>query len=427
MKRLPAIDIARGLVMVIMALDHTRDFLHIHALQSPTDLKTTTPILFFTRWITHLCAPSFVFLSGTSAWLYLHGSTVPTSQSRITGQPSPTTAAGGPEVAARRRFLWKRGLVLILLEFTVVNFALSFDIHFRLFLFEVIATIGAGMVLLSQLSRLKPGIILAIAIVLLAGHDLIAFVNMPSSPVLGFIGSLLFGPGGFPLGSGRLFVVAYPVLPWLAIMLLGFCTGPVFSWPVTAQKRFLVRAGLGALGLFVLLRWLNVYGDPVPWSSKGDGVYTFLSFLNVTKYPPSLLFSLVTLGILLLILAIATRGPAAAGQAATTGHITAGQPAARETAAARILQVYGRVPFFYFVLHLYLLHALLLLVARWQGHPWSEFDFSPFKFGRPPGAGLSLGTVYTIWAAVVIALYPVCHWYGRYKATHKEKTWLRYL
>ena len=398
MKRLPAIDIARGLVMVIMALDHTRDFLHIHAAQSPTDLKTTTPILFFTRWITHLCAPSFVFLSGTSAWLYLQGST------------------GKEDEALRRRFLLKRGLILILLEFTVVNLALSFDIHFRLFLFEVIATIGAGMVLLSQLSRLKPGIILGIAIVLLVGHDGIAFVKMPSSPLLGFIGSLLFGPGGFPLGSGRLFVVAYPVLPWLAIMLLGFCTGPVFTWPVAAQKRFLFRAGLAALALFVVVRWVNVYGDPAPWSPEKNGVYTFLSFFNVTKYPPSLLFSLVTLGILLLILAIATGKPA-----------TAGQPAARETTASRILQVYGRVPFFYFVLHLYLLHALMLLAASWQGHPWSEFDFSPFKFGRPPGAGLSLGAVYAIWAAVVIALYPVCRWYGRYKAAHREKTWLRYL
>lgn len=401
MKRLPAIDIARGLVMVIMALDHTRDFLHIHALQSPTDLKTTTPILFFTRWITHLCAPSFVFLSGTSAWLYLHG------------------AAGKGDEALRRRFLWKRGLVLILFEFTLVNFALSFDIHFRLFLFEVIATIGAGMVLLSPLSLLKPRIILAIAIVLLAGHNVIAFIKMPSGPVLGFIGSLLFGPGGFPLGSGRLFVVAYPVLPWLAIMLLGFCTGPVFTWPVAAQKRFLVRAGVAALGLFVILRWINVYGDPAPWSPQKNGVYTFLSFFNVTKYPPSLLFCLVTLGILLLILAIATSQPIA--PAANR------RPADRESALGRILQVYGRVPFFYFVLHLYLLHALMLLIAYWQGHPWSEFDFSPFQFGKAKGAGLSLGAVYAIWLAVVIALYPLCRWYGRYKAAHREKTWLRYL
>lgn len=412
MKRLPAIDIARGLVMVIMALDHTRDFLHVHAAQSPTDLATTTPVLFFTRWITHLCAPAFVFLSGTSAWLYLRGST--------RAAAGPAITAGGPEIAARRSFLWKRGLVLIALEFTVVNFALFFDRHFRLFLFEVIATIGAGMVMLSLLSRLRPAIILAIAIVLLVGHDSIIFIKMPSSPVLGLIGSLLFTPGGFPLGAGRLFAIAYPILPWLAIMLLGFCMGPVFSWPPAAQKRFLVRTGLAALGLFVVLRWVNVYGDPAPWSQQKNDVYTFLSFLNVTKYPPSLLFSLVMLGILLLVLAIVTTDASASG-------VAGGRPGSRKTAFGRFLLVYGRVPFFYFVLHLYLLHALLLVVARLQGHAWTEFDFSPFKFGRPAGAGLSLGAVYAVWATVVIALYPVCRWYGRYKAAHREKTWLRYL
>jgi uncharacterized membrane protein len=227
---------------------------------------------------------------------------------------------------------------------------------------------------------------------------------MQSGPVLGFIASLLFGPGSFPLGSGRLFAIAYPVLPWLAIMLLGFCTGPVFRWPAAAHKRFLARTGLAALGLFIVLRLVNVYGDPVPWSPQNNGVYTFLSFMNVTKYPPSLLFSLVTLGILLLILAAAT---------------------SRETALSRILQVYGRVPLFYFVVHLYLIHAIMLLMVRWQGYAWGEFE--PFKFGRPASAGLSLGAVYGIWATVVIALYPLCRWYGRYKATHREKTWLRYL
>jgi len=395
MKRLPAIDIARGLVMVIMALDHTRDFLHIHAAQSPTDLATTTPALFFTRWVTHLCAPSFVFLSGTSAWLHLHG--------------------GGT-----RSFLRKRGVVLLLLEFTLIDLALTFDIHFRLFLFEVIAAIGAGMLLLSLLSRGKPGIVLTIAIVLFAGHDCIAFVKMPATPVLGFFGSLLFGPGAFPLGSGRLFTIAYPVLPWLAIMLLGFCAGPIFLRPATAQKRFLIRTGLAALGLFIVLRMANGYGDPAPWSPQKTGVYTFLSFMNVSKYPPSLLFSLVTLGILLLILAAATKDPA-------TEQAGAAQPPAQASSIGRILQVYGRVPLFYFVVHLYLVHGLMLLMVLCQGHNWSEFDFSPFKFGRPADAGLALGAVYGIWAAVVIALYPMCRWYGRYKTAHKEKTWLRYL
>lgn len=403
MKRLPAIDIARGLVMIIMALDHTRDYLHIHAAQSPTDLTTTTPVLFFTRWITHLCAPSFVFLSGISAWLYLNGSS---------GTGNAALAAG------RRSFLWKRGLVLIAIEFTLVNFALFFDLRFRLFLFEVIAAIGTGMILLSLLSRLKAKIILAIAIVLFAGHDLIAFVKMPTNPILGFFGSLLFGPGAFPLGTGRLFVIAYPVLPWLSIMLLGFCVGPVFTRPAAEQRRFLTRTGLAAIALFVVLRFINVYGDPVPWTTQKNGVYTFLSFMNLAKYPPSLLFSLATLGILLLILAAATKIPSAAD---------AETPAAGESAAGNILQTYGRVPLFYFIVHLYLIHLIMLVMVIAQGHSWNELDFGPFKMGRPEGAGLSLGAVYLIWAAVVLTLYPLCRWYGRYKAGHREKTWLRYL
>ena len=380
MKRISSIDIARGLVMVIMALDHVRDFLHIHAAQSPTDLTTTTPVLFFTRWITHLCAPSFVFLAGTSAWLYLQG--------------------GGD-----RRFLLKRGLVLIIIEFTLVNFALSFDIHFRLFLFEVIATIGAGMMLLSWLSRISPKTILVIAAIVILGHDAIAFVPMPASRTLGFIGSLLFGPGAFQLPGGRLLAIAYPVLPWLGIMLAGFSIGPVFQWPAEKRIKFLRRLGLAALAMFVLLRCVNWYGDPIRWSVQKNGVYTFLSFMNVTKYPPSLLFTLVTLGILLLVLAMA--------------EIVSKR--------AKFLLIYGRTPLFYFIIHLYLIHAVLLVIVLLQGYQLSQLDFSPFKFGHPPGAGIGLGAVYLIWITVVLLLYPLCRWYGNYKATHKEKRWLRYL
>jgi uncharacterized membrane protein len=393
MKRIPSIDIARGLVMVIMALDHTRDYLHIHAAQSPTDLMTTTPVLFFTRWITHLCAPTFVFLSGASAWLSLYGD----SASAV--QP-PTLLRTG------RRFLLTRGLVLIAIEFTLVNFGLLFDLRFRLFLFEVIATIGSGMILLSMLSRLRSKPILVIAILLFFGHDLALRFGMPVNPILNFIGSLLFGPGAFPLRSGRLLVIAYPVLPWLGIMLAGFCAGRLFNLPIERRRPLFLRLGLGAIGTFVLLRLSNWYGDPVPWTHQKSSVYTFLSFMNVNKYPPSLLFSLATLGILLLILSAAE---------------------GRDNALTRFLLVYGRVPLFYFVVHIYLIHLLMLLTVTIQGYPWSSLDFGPFKFGRPDGAGISLGAIYLVWAAVVLALYPLCRWYGSYKSRHKEKTWLRYL
>jgi uncharacterized membrane protein len=393
MKRILSIDIARGLVMVIMALDHVRDLLHIHAAQSPTDLATTTPVLFFTRWITHLCAPAFVFLAGTSAWLSLNAQ-------------HSLAPSGGPDRRSGRRFLLTRGFALLLIEFTIVNFALSFDIRFRLQLFEVIAAIGTGMILLSFLSRLSPTTILIIAIVLIFGHDLVLRVEMPKDPVVTVPGSLLFAPNAFPLGSGHLFVVAYPILPWLGIMLAGYSAGRLFALPVQQRTRIFVRIGVACLALFVLLRLSNWYGDPFHWSVQKNAVFTFLSFMNVTKYPPSLLFTLVTLGILLLILAAAERK---------------GNP------LTRTLVVYGRVPLFYFILHLYLIHGLMIVIILLQGHPWSALDFSPFKFGRPDGAGLSLGYIYPVWTAVVVALYPVCSWYGRYKALHKEKRWLRYL
>jgi uncharacterized membrane protein len=385
MKRIPSIDIARGLVMVIMALDHTRDYLHIHAAQSPTDLATTTPVLFFTRWITHLCAPTFVFLSGMSAWLSLNGDT---------------------PIATGRRFLLKRGFVLIVIEFTLVNFALFFDLHFRLFLFEVIATIGSGLILVSLLSRLSPKLVWVIACLLFFGHDLVLQFPMPKNPVLNFIGSLLFGPGAFPLSKNCLLVIAYPVLPWLGIMLAGYCAARLFTLPVPKRRTIFLRLGLAALALFVLLRLSNWYGNPVPWTTQKDGLFTFLSFMNVNKYPPSLLFSLSTLGILLLILSAAE---------------------GRDNALTRFLLVYGRVPLFYFVCHIYLIHLLMLLIVTIQGYPWSSMDFGPFKFGRPAAAGLPLGAIYLAWAAVVLAFYPLCRWYGSYKARHREKTWMRYL
>jgi uncharacterized membrane protein len=383
MKRLPSIDIARGLVMVIMALDHTRDLLHIHADQLPTDMATTTPLLFFTRWITHLCAPAFVFLSGTSAWLSL--------------QATPDKAAG-------RRFLFTRGLSLVLIEFTIVNFGLFFDPHFRVLMFEVIATIGAGMVLLSFLSRLPSWVITSLALLIIGGHNLLDPVTPPANPILKFVYSLLFNLDVFPFDTNRVFVVAYPILPWLGIMLAGYSAGRLFNLPGERRKKVFLLSGLAALALFLALRLINHYGDPIHWSTQKNAVFTFLSFMNVNKYPPSLLFALVTLGILFLVLAVAD---------------------GRNNPLTRFFIVYGRVPLFYFIVHFYLIHCILLIAVLLQGHPWSTLDLST-NFGRPKGAGLPLGGVYLVWVAVVLVMFPVCQWYGRYKAAHREKKWLRY-
>lgn len=386
MKRISSIDIVRGLVMVLMPLDHVRDLLHTTSMtQSPTDLATTTPILFFTRWITHLCAPAFVFLAGTSAWLSLEAS---------------------PDKGAGRRFLLTRGLVLIAMEMTLVNFGMNFDIRFRYFLFEVIATIGAGFVILALLSRLSWGVTATIAAILFFGHDLLAGVPLPASPVPRFIATLFFTLGVFQ-GEKVTFLVAYPILPWLGILLAGYSAGRLFTFTPERRSRILRNLGIAALALFLLLRFINVYGDPVPWSQQKNAVYTLLSFFNVNKYPPSLLFSLVTLGFILIILA-AVEG--------------------KENPATRFLLVYGRVPMFFFLVHFYIVHLLLFGMVFLQGFHTTDLRFGPFLNGRPEkGSGIPLGAVYLVWIGLIIALYPVCRWYGRYKAQHKEKKWLRYL
>jgi uncharacterized membrane protein len=418
MKRIPSIDIARGLVMVIMALDHTRDMLHADALtQSPTDMATTTPILFFTRWITHLCAPSFVFLSGVSAYISMRN---------------------GQDPRTSRRFLLSRGIWLLVLEFTLVNFAIWFDVHFKVLIFEVIAAIGSGFIALSFLSRFSPRTLLIIGLIIIVGHDSISFFPMPAGTAFQFAGSLLFGPGAFPLSPNFLFVVGYPILPWLGIMLTGFAAGRLFERPAADRKKLFRRKGLAALGAFLLLRAANIYGDPAHWTVQTRPFFTILSFLNVSKYPPSLLFTLCMLGILLLILSglegrtngantIGSRRSAAeagANAAAGPNTLTNG----RSGAAARILSVYGKTPLFYFLLHLYIIHSFMLLLILLQGYHLSDLSFAAFRQGRPsPKWGLSLGYIYPIWIGVVALLFPVCRWYGRYKLAHRDKKWLRYL
>ncbi|WP_019986858.1 DUF1624 domain-containing protein [Rudanella lutea] len=383
--RITSIDVVRGLVMVIMALDHVRDLLHVTATdQDPTNLATTTAPLFLTRWITHLCAPTFVFLSGTSAYLSL--------RKRNDG--------------VARQFLLKRGLVLILFELTIVNFAFWFEIPFRALLLQVIYAIGAGFVILSVLARFPARTLGIVGLVILFGHNLLALVTLPPNPTLGFVWALLFQTNFFQLSPDFAVLVGYPVVPWLGIMLVGFGLGPLFEKPLHERKRQLTRLGLGALLLFVGLRFLNGYGDGAPWSVQATPMFTVLSFINVSKYPPSLLYSLLMLGIALLLLAWSD------GVSNTM---------------SRVLTVYGAVPMFYYILHWYMVHLILLGLLVLQGFSLANLNPAPFSFGRPKGSGVELSWVYLVWAGVVIGLYPLCRWYGRYKAAHPEKGWLRYV
>ena len=384
MKRVLSIDFLRGLVMVIMALDHTRDLLHVTAqTQDPTNLSNTTTALFLTRWITHLCAPTFVFLSGTSAYLSLknHG-----------------------DFAASRRFLFKRGFWLVLLNFTLVNFGIFLDVHFSVLFLQVIAAIGFGFIGLALLLKLPARTLGIIGLALVFGHNLFSGVSFPQGTPLNVLWSVLMGANFYQISPKFAFLTTYPIIPWLGIMLAGFGFGALLGNP--ARKTLFGRIALGALALFVLLRTFNVYGDPAHWAVQKDGWFSALSFINVSKYPPSLLFTLLMLGIALLIL-YAFEGV--------------------QNRFTKVVEVYGKVPLFYYVLHWYVIHAVATLVFLVQGYSWSDLQFSGMGFGRPQaGGGLDLAGTYLVWLGVVALLYPCCRWYGRYKMAHPENWVLRY-
>ena len=387
MKRIASIDITRGIVMIIMALDHVRDLMHVHSItQSPTNLATTTPALFFTRWITYLCAPAFVFLAGTSAYLSFRRNN---------------------NIQKSRGFLLKRGIYLIALELIVVNFLLFFDPFYHTIIFEVIAAIGFGFVVLGLLLPVQSVIIGVMGLVIIFCHNLTSFLPLANNTIGKNLVGFFFNQGAFPLSSGNVFVMAYPPLPWLGIMLAGFGCGKLFEWEQEKRSRLFLKISLGALLLFIAIRFINMYGDPVPWSTHKSAVFTFLSFMNVTKYPPSLLFCLITLSVMFFMLAF-TEKP--------------------RSKLSEIAAVYGRVPLFYFLLHFLLIHLVMLALMFLQGIPWSQMDFASGNFGRPKGmeSGVALWLVYLIWIGVVGLLYKPCLWFGNYKSAH-PKWWLRYI
>jgi len=386
MKRLHTIDVVRGLVMIIMALDHIRDLMHITGLtQDPTNLSTTTPALFFTRWITHLCAPSFVFLSGASAYL---------------------TFKNQNNLAKTKNFLLTRGLWLMLLEVTIINFAFWFDFQFRTIILQVIFAIGLGFVTLSFLLRISPKVIGIIGGCIVLLHGLTFLVPIPQNQGLALGWSFLFRTNVFALTPNFTLGTLYPFIPWLGILLSGFAFGRVFEQSAPVRRKTLWRSALVSLSLFVVIRFVNFYGDPSLWSTQKSDLFTFLSFINVSKYPPSLLYTLLMLGIMFVLLALADTQP---------------------TRFSNILATYGKVPMFYYLLHWYLIHSILFGMLFLQGFTWKDIPIGTFSFGRPPDSGVELEIIYMVWFGVVAALYPLCRWYAQYKATHREIKWLSYL
>ena len=378
--------------MIIMALDHIRDFFHIGAMTfSPEDLARTTPLLFFTRWITHVCAPTFMFLAGLGAAFRLQ--------------------RGGSK-AELSRFLLTRGLWLIVLEATVMRLAMNFTFasQFPLLLL-ILWALGVAMIALAALIHLPPRVLLVVSLAIVAGHNLLDGVEARSLGAWAPLWNVLHQQGVF-LVQGFAIVVAYPVLPWIGVMAAGFCAGELYWLEPARRRRILIGMGVACLALFVVLRTFNVYGDPSPWSPQRSAIFTVLSFFRVTKYPPSLEFLLITLGPSLLALA------ALDGRALSPRHL---------------LVAIGRAPLFYYVVHFWLIHIMAAAMA-WLRYGSASFAFLfqplPSMGGPrplfPPDFGYPLWVSYAVWIVVVAALYPMCLWFSQVKARRRE-WWLSYL
>ncbi|WP_298236805.1 heparan-alpha-glucosaminide N-acetyltransferase domain-containing protein [uncultured Algibacter sp.] len=386
--RIESIDILRGLVMVIMALDHTRDYFHYDAaLNDPTNLETTTPYLFFTRFITHYCAPVFVFLAGTSAFLYGSNKTKP----------------------KLFKFLFTRGIWLIVLEIFLNNLLWFFDLSYSFVLLQVIWAIGVSMICLSFLVFLPKKVIAAIGLILISGHNLLDGITMQGNSISALLWYMLHQPNGFTLYDNHYIFFGYPVIPWIGLIALGYCLGSLYTrgFDVTIRKKWLLRLGITSILLFFTIRGINIYGDLAPWSVQNTSAKTIMAFLNVTKYPPSLSYVLITMGPALFFLYTIERV---------------------KNGVTDILLVFGRVPLFYYFLHILVIHIGAILGVILLNDNWQEL----LNISQNPIAGLakhgySLFTVYIVWMIIITLLYFPSKKYMTYKANNKDKWWLSYL
>lgn len=390
--RITCIDALRGLVMIIMALDHIRDFFHAGAMSFfPTDLSRTTPILFFARWVTHFCLPVFVLCAGIGAFLF----------GQRTQRPSQLS-----------QFLWTRGLWFVVLELTVMQLAYNFTFSLRFpILLLILWIFGICMMAMAALIHLPVRWLAGLSIAILLFHNCLDGVDGAKFGSAALVWNLLHQPG-FVSVAGKSVLVTYTLLPWIAVMAAGFCLGQIFLMEPAARQRILLRLGLALTVAFIVVRGLNLYGDPVRWSHQKSWVFTMLSFLNCTKYPGSLDFVLMTLGPSLLMLAYLDR---------------------RTLKDTNPLIVFGRVPLFYFILHFYVIHALTVLAALLRyGVQAGKFMFNPLpSMGGPSDLfpanfGYRLWVVYAVWILTVTMLYPLCRWFAKVKR-ERAAWWLSYL
>ena len=383
--RIESIDLLKGLVMVIMALDHVRDYFHYSAFMfDPADPTQSTLPIFFTRWVTHFCAPAFSFLAGLSAFMVGKRKT----QNELSA------------------FLLKRGIWLVFIELTIVGFAWYFDFQFRTFGLLVIWSLGISMIVLAALIHLPRTYILIFSLLLICCHNLFDNVHFSGNVLWSVIHEQVF----YKLSDNTQLLIGYPIVPWIAVMALGYYFGAFYdkSFDSNKRKKVFNIIGVIAITVFTVLRLTNLYGDPKQFKQYDTLSQDVISFFNPTKYPPSLLYLLMTLGATFLFLANAEK---------LKGRIV------------NFFCTFGRVPFFYYILHLYLIHIMALLFAQISGWGWQKFILSTWV-GREPnmkGYGFSLWVVYIVWIGIILLLYPLCKRFDNYKQNHKEKWWLSYL
>jgi uncharacterized membrane protein len=377
--RLDGIDFLRGLVMAIMVLDHARDFFGGSGM-NPRDVHDTS--LFLTRWITHFCASIFVFLAGVSAFLY------------------GNRGRSKDDVA---RFLLSRGLWLILIEFTLVRFAWTFNVGYDFMIMQVIWVIGCAMLVLAGLIYLPRWAIATFALTMIMGHNLLDGIEVTGT--WRWLWAMTHAPEVLYPAPGTEVMALYPIIPWVAVMAAGYALAPVFLQPEEQRRRKLLALGSIVTIGFIVLRATNFYGDPMPWTPQDGFLPTVLSFINCEKYPPSLLYLAMTIGPGLILLALlqSARG-----------------------ALARVVVAIGRVPFLFYVAHIVLLHAMAVAVAHLTiGETDWLFRHMP-AFNKPEGYGLTLPGVYALWVVALALLYPMCRWFGAIKQRRKD-WWLSYL
>ena len=383
--RIESIDLLKGVVMVIMALDHVRDYFHYSAFMfNPADPTQSTLPIFFTRWITHFCAPAFSFLAGLSAFMV--GKRKSKNELSV--------------------FLIKRGIWLIFIELTIVCFGWYFDLQFRTLGLLVIWSLGISMIILAALIYLPRNYILLISLLLICFHNLLDNVHFPGNVLWSVVHEQMI----YKFSGNKILLIGYPIVPWFAVMALGYYFGSLYdkSFDNSKRKKLLNSIGIIAVATFVVLRLANLYGDPKQFKEFGSFSQNLISFLNPNKYPPSLLYLLMTLGAAFLFLANTEK---------LKGRIV------------NFFCTFGRVPFFYYILHIYIIHIIAMIMAQISGWGWKKMILSTFIAFEPnmKGYGYSLWIVYVIWISVILLLYPLCKKFDKYKQAHKEKWWLSYL